>query len=156
MPSLAGVDPEVMAAHVNSLVPGHDLRELTKKLVTAGVLPGQVTTNRALVKLKALVEQWAAERDVRPSTRSDMNTALQILKAAAGAKAIDEYDHDDARKTKAAVLAESIKNGTKRKRWNMLSALFSFAKDNRLVSVGRKPLEPEFVGRCQRVLETLV
>jgi integrase len=135
MPSLAGFDPEVMAAYVHSRIPGHDLRELTKKLVTAGVLPGQVTANRALVKLETVVEQWATERGVRPSTRSDMNTALQILKAAAGTKAIDEYDHDDARKTKAAVLAESIKNGTKRKRWNMLSALFSFAKDNRLVSV---------------------
>ncbi len=135
MPSLVGFDAEFMAAYVNSRIPGHDLRELTKKLVTAGVLPGQVTANRALVKLEAVVEQWATERDVRPSTRSDMNTALQVLKAAAGTKAIDEYDHDDARKTKAAVLAEPIKNGTKRKRWNMVSALFSFAKDNRLVSV---------------------
>jgi hypothetical protein len=64
-----------------------------------------------------------------------MATALRLFKVACGSKAIDEYDHDDVRKAKAAVLAEPIKNGTKQKRWNMLSALFSFAKDNRLVSV---------------------
>lgn len=160
LPSGAGFDPEVMAAYVNSRIPGHDLRELTKELVTAGIIPGQVTTNRALVKLEAVVEQWATERDVRPSTRSDMNTALQVLKAAAGTKAIDEYDHDDARKAKAAVLAESIKNGTKRKRSNMLSALFSFAKDNRLVSVDvfrdiRLELEDDSVERLDWSVEAL-
>ena len=42
-------DPDLLAAYVNSRIPGHDLRELTQKLVAAGVLPGQVTTNRALV-----------------------------------------------------------------------------------------------------------
>lgn len=160
MPSLAGFDPEVTAAYVNSRIPGHDLRELTQKLVAAGVLPGQVTTNRALVKLDAVVEQWATERGVRPSSRSDMNTALRVLKVACGTKAIDEYDHDDVRKVKAAVLAEPVKNGTKRKRWNMLSALFTFAKANRLVSVDvfrdiRLELEDDSVERLDWSSEAL-
>jgi len=155
-----GFDPEVMGAVVNSRLPGHDLRELTKQLVAAGVLPGQVTANRALVRLDAVVEQWASERDVRPATRSDMNTALAVFKVACGTKAIDEYDHDDARKAKAAVLAEPIKNGTKRKRWNMLSALFSFAKDNRLVSVDilrdiRLELEDDSTARLDWTSEAL-
>ncbi len=158
MPS--GIDPDFLAAYVNARIPGHDLRELRKDMVAAGVLPGRVTANRALVKLDAVVEQWARERDVRPATRSDMNTALRILMAACGAKAIDEYNHDDARTAKAAVLAEPIKNGTKRKRWNMLSALFAFAKDNRLVSVDilrdiRLELEDDSAERLDWTVEAL-
>jgi integrase len=160
MPEVPGLDPELSAAYFNSRIPGHDLRELKKDLVAAGVLPGRITTNRALVKLDAVVEQWATERDVRPATRSDMNTALRVFKAACGTKAIDEYDHDDARKAKAAVLAEQIKNGTKRKRWNMLSALFAFAKANRLVSVDvfrelRLELEDDSVERLDWTPEAL-
>jgi hypothetical protein len=158
MPS--GIDPDFTAAYVNSRIPEHDLRELTKQLVAAGVLPGRVTENRALVKLDAVVEQWAKERDVRPATRSDMETALRVFKTACGNKAIDEYDHDDVRKAKAAVLAEPIKNGTKRKRWNMLSALFAFAKGNRLVSVDvfrdiRLELEDDLVKRLDWTSEAL-
>lgn len=160
VPSFPGFDGEFLASYMNSRIPGHDLRELTKKLVSAGVLPGQVTANRALVKLDAVVAQWAKERDVRPATRSDMDTALRVFKGACGTKAIDEYDHDDVRKAKVAVLAESIKNGTKRKRWNMLSALFSFAKDNRLVSVDvfreiRLELEDDSVERLDWTTEAL-
>ena len=88
-----------------------------------------------MVKLDAVVKQWARERNVRPATLSDMNCAVRVLVEACGTKGIDEYDHDDARRVKAAVLADANRNGTKRKRWNMLSALFAFARANALVSV---------------------
>ena len=124
-----------MNIYMHSRFPGLGMLELTKQLVSAGLIPGRITENRELVKLDAVVKQWAKERKVRPATLSDMNCAVRVLTDACGAKCIDEFNHDDARKTKAAVLAEDNRNGTKRKRWNMLSALFAFARANALVSV---------------------
>lgn len=108
---------------------------IANDLVRAGILPGRITSDRQAVQLDAVVKRWASERNVRPASVSDMTTAVAVLKAACGIKGIDEYDHADAQKAKAAVLSEAIRNGTKRKRWNMLSALFAFAKANALVSV---------------------
>lgn len=129
------VSPDALNIYMASRLPGLGMHELTKQLVSAGLIPGRITENRELVKLEAVVRQWANERKVRPATLSDMNCAVRVLTDACGVKCIDEFNHDDARKAKAAVLAEDNKNGTKRKRWNMLSALFAFARANALVSV---------------------
>lgn len=141
--------PEPLDSNIRIIMPGDpdfDLQRflierhnpvaaMRQQLVEAGVLPGRVTSDRAIVQLDAVVDRWARERNARPATVSDMKTALDVLKGACGARGLDEYDHADARKAKDAILAEPVQNGTKRKRWNMLSALFAFGKSNKLASV---------------------